>query len=731
MLLILYGTMGELGKKCRDYIQTKGYELIEKYNRVDGEAIHKERFDKRKYVSDEEFLDRTDSIFRYNVANIQVGFNWEQISDAVYNNKNKLLTCSPTDVTMFRNIRKVYAKSVKIIYCYIDAGAMEGLNVALSQKEKMASAEYGSRMALGLSIKECYSKNADLFDSVIIYGGEGSLFNYATIYQQLDAILGDEKQNNNNETKTDNKHYDIFIFASKKDLVHSQTNQHAEFIEEVVASLVCRGIRVFNSWNDLRSGDDFYESIKTAISGSRVFLPIVSENSLKSAFFYEELKIAMQAAKNSALIIKPISLDGAHLPEWMREYSAYNVKSEHYQGSVNFVEDWFISMFSGEATLKNLSEEIDVCVRTGLYERAYELQGSYVTTLHNHLSMWQRNGTVEKVNAWIKFLDLSIQIQNIERSSQIINSLLSDITDDLDVGFYNNVARSIVEYCNVSNTPADNMYERFYKCLNISLANQQKFFEAFNILYELETRKHDNIKKDAVDITLANKIAAYSNASVELFEALFENGIAQGYRDALISAYNRIIDYCKTVSLGNSITEKCIDRVSELKSISGSGIDETEEGRKTLQSLKVYLGQALPDTGNYDVFISHKSADDMLADKVYDYLRNCGFEVFCDHHTLGELRDSNYDKRVMEALGKSKHLILVASSPDYVKDGWVHDEWHHFHSDKRDGYRNGNLIMILSDDLLPRKAELPIELRDGYEIIKTSEFRDKINNYLW
>lgn len=107
MLLILYGTMGELGKKCRDYIQTKGYELIEKYNRVDGEAIHKERFDKRKYVSDEEFLDRTDSIFRYNVANIQVGFNWEQISDAVYNNKNKLLTCSPTDVTMFRNTRKV------------------------------------------------------------------------------------------------------------------------------------------------------------------------------------------------------------------------------------------------------------------------------------------------------------------------------------------------------------------------------------------------------------------------------------------------------------------------------------------------------------------------------------------------------------------------------------------------------------------------------------------------
>lgn len=730
MLLILYGAGAQLGKNCRDYLIDKGYQLVDKYSYIeDGKPLHESRFGQRIYLSKEDFYAKTDSLFRYNVANVQVGFSWEHISGALYDNKNMLLTCASADVSMLRKIKEVFREKVYIVYCYVDAAALEGLYVNLSG---MSANEYGSRMAMGLSIKECYSKNVDLFDSVVIYGGEGSVFNYKTIYQQFDAILSEEKQKNDNKIKIDNKHYDIYVSASKRDLVHSQTNQHAEFIEDVVASLVCHGISVFNSWHDLRSADDFYNSIKAAINGSRVFLPIISENSLNSAFFYEELKIAIQAAKNSALIIKPISLDGAVLPEWMSEYSAYNVKSEHYQGSVNFVEDWFVSMFSGEATLKNLSEEIEICVKTGLYERARELQGSYVTTLHNHLSMWHRNGTVEKVNAWIKYLNLSMQIQDFELSSQIINSLLTDITDDLDVSFYNNVSKSIVDYCNISNTPADNMYERFYKCLNISLANQQKFFEAFNMLYDLEARKQDNNNKEGtVDVTLANKIAAYSNASIELFEALFENGIAHGYRDALISAYNRIIDYCKTISLGNSITEKCIDRVSELKSISRSGIDETEEGRKTLQSLKVYLGQALPDTGNYDVFISHKSADDMLVDKVYDYLKNCGFEVFCDHHTLGELRDSNYDKRIMEALGKSKHIILVASSPDYVKDGWVYDEWHHFHSDKRDGYRNGNLIMILSDDLLPRKAELPSELRDGYEIIKTSGFRDRINNYLW
>lgn len=728
MLLILYGAASELGKKCRDHLQSKGYELIDKYSYIEeGGPLLESRYGQRIYLSKEEFLARTDSLFRYNIANVQVGFSWEHLSGALYGDKSKLLTCACSDVSMLRKIKEVYKDKVFIIYCYIDTAALEGLFV----HQDASADEYGIRMSIGLSIKECYTNNTDIFDSVIVYGGEGSLFNYKTIYQQLDAIVSNKTIARSNEKILTKKRYDIYISSSKNDLTHSKNNQHAEFIEDILYSFKSNGISVFNSCTDLNSGNNFYESIKDAINGSRVFLPIISENSLKSVFFYEELKIAIQAAKNSALIIKPISLDGAILPVWMSEYSAYNVKSEHYQGSVNFVEDWFIAMFSGEATLKKLSEEIDTCVKTALYDRACYLQGRYVTTLHNYLHKWRRNGTAEKVNAWIKYLNLSVQIEDFDRSSRIVNSLLPEVSDDLDISFYNNIAKCIVNYCNASNTSADDMYERFYKFLSVSNYNQQRFFEAFNALYDLPKRKQNYDNEESVDITLADKIAAYSNASVELFEALFESGMAKGYREALISAYNRIIDYCKTVSLGSPITEKCLDRVSELKATYVTEYDETENGKKTLQSLKVYLGQALPNTGNYDVFISHKSADDMLADKIYDYLKNCGFEVFCDHHTLGELRDSNYDKRVMEALGKSKHLILVASSPDYVKDGWVHDEWHHFHSDKRDKYRNGNLIMILSDDLLPRKSELPIELRDGYEIIKTSEFRNKINNYLW
>lgn len=145
----------------------------------------------------------------------------------------------------------------------------------------------------------------------------------------------------------------------------------------------------------------------------------------------------------------------------------------------------------------------------------------------------------------------------------------------------------------------------------------------------------------------------------------------------------------------------------------------------------MYLGQALPNTGNYDVFISHKSADDAIATKVYEYLQQTGRVAFCDHFTLRELHDSEYDKRIVESLENSKHLVVVASDPEYLKDKWVYSEWHRFYNDKRLNRRNGNLILVLSDDLMERVGELPSDLRDGIEIIKTSEFRNRIDDLLW
>lgn len=117
MLLILYGAASELGRKCRDHLQNKGYELVEKYSYAEEKPIFESRFGQRVYLSKDEFYAKTDSLFRYNVTNIQVGFNWEQISDAVYDNKNKLLTCASADAKMLRKIKEVYKDYLLLCGC--------------------------------------------------------------------------------------------------------------------------------------------------------------------------------------------------------------------------------------------------------------------------------------------------------------------------------------------------------------------------------------------------------------------------------------------------------------------------------------------------------------------------------------------------------------------------------------------------------------------------------------
>ena len=723
MLLILYGAASQFGAVSREYLQEKGFELVAKYSYAESAPVIESRHGERNYLPEEEFFAKTDSLFRYNVFNLQVGFNWDQIADAVYEGKNKLLTCSMDDINLLRKIKEVYKDNVKIIYCYIDTTTLEGLYASYPD---ITSSEYGSRMALGMSIKKCYVENADLFDSVVIYGGEDSLFNYASVFRQFDAILNEPA----GQEEKDTRRYDIFLLFCLSPASSLQSNLQYNFVKELVSRLEDHEIRIYQ-YSSLAEGENWQESLRENILRSSVFIPVLSEEGLQNIKFQQEMETASADAYNGGLVVKPISFDHCAVPAYLENTTAYPVDSERYLGSIDFIEDWFIGMFSGEKTLKKLSEEVEACVQTSLYRKAFEIQGSYLNVLRNHLSRWHKEGTIEKINALLKYLDLAAKANAFSDGERIMDELLKEYRDELDLGFAVKIASGLCDFGRDAGLSLEQIEKRIHQKCIAKEKTKEQFLSIVKERFSLGEEARDIQVQSVKDTGLADKIASYSKASVELFEALFERGIAPGYKETLITAYNRIIDYCKDISLGNEITERCIDRVSELKSLEEKVSTVTEDGKKTLQSLKVYLGQALPGTGRYDVFISHKSADDILADKVYNYLKQVGLEVFCDHHTLGEMHDAEYDKRVTSALQNAKHLVLVASSPEYVKDKWVYYEWHQFFSEKREGYRNGNLVMVLSDELFYHKSQLPAELRDGLEIIKTSEFRDRLNNYLW
>ena len=56
-------------------------------------------------------------------------------------------------------------------------------------------------------------------------------------------------------------------------------------------------------------------------------------------------------------------------------------------------------------------------------------------------------------------------------------------------------------------------------------------------------------------------------------------------------------------------------------------------------------------------------------------------------------------------------------------------EWDTFDNEVTDGRKEGALILVLADDIVANKGNLPIELR-AKEIVKMSEFRGRLLSYL-
>ena len=111
----------------------------------------------------------------------------------------------------------------------------------------------------------------------------------------------------------------------------------------------------------------------------------------------------------------------------------------------------------------------------------------------------------------------------------------------------------------------------------------------------------------------------------------------------------------------------------------------------------------------YDVFISSKSEDYSLANELYDYLHNEGYSVFVASKELEQIGEAQYRKAIDAALDATKHMIVVASSIDYINSKWVSYEWSIFSNDINSGYKDGNLLTILSPNI--QLKDLPAGLR--------------------
>lgn len=248
---------------------------------------------------------------------------------------------------------------------------------------------------------------------------------------------------------------------------------------------------------------------------------------------------------------------------------------------------------------------------------------------------------------------------------------------------------------------------------------------------KISIKEADESKKDAYQ-ELYNKIANYCNASIELFrEMVKQNQTPEGLNCIKVS-YSRLLGYCKTVGGMEDIIDNCLKELMVIE----REFDEKQQKEKDInkadkinRSYRTYLGLETIGVESYDAFISYKSQDELLARRVFDFLTSRGKKVFLSCETLKQIGRDEYTDTIYEALDKSNHFLLITSHPDYIKKGWVHDEWDYFLGEVRDGRKKGNLILIIHDDMKIDKLEFPHQLRHK-EIIKMSEFREKILGYL-
>lgn len=259
------------------------------------------------------------------------------------------------------------------------------------------------------------------------------------------------------------------------------------------------------------------------------------------------------------------------------------------------------------------------------------------------------------------------------------------------------------------------------------------FFEKCNRLarrYEEEKQ----VKTEKPTGNLHRLIAEHIETSILLFNELVKCGVPIGFNECLATGYDRLMEYCRIIG-ERELAVKCLDAIAP--NIKSGYIPEEEisdEAMLNLKCIKAYLGQTQPDSGNFDVFISHRSHDIEIAKTVYTHLKSKGKEAFLDRVALPVMGDSEYRNSILEAIDNSSHFVLVASDVNFFDSKWVKEECNLFCDEKREGRKNGNFIMVFPRQVCgeifsANKKNLPIQLR-SFEIIALEDIEENLMRYI-
>lgn len=286
MLFVLFGITAEMGQWSQKFFQEKGFELIQKYYYVPEDFAIRERYAKRTRSPKEDVL-KCD--FVYDNNGMLVGFNKEQIIDAVRGRKKCLITISSETISFIRQIKVAYGGYVTVLGTYIDERTLMTIFESLSD---ISEEELKRRINMGTAIKRNLLEDRKLFDDIVIYGGEGSLFDYKALATQYDYILAKAEKR---EKELNDKMYVELPYIGKEDYIFvSYSHLDSDKVFPFLHKLQLSGCRV---WYDegIKGGDNWRKILASKIQAENCknFLLFSSLNSTLSRDVQAEINAAL------------------------------------------------------------------------------------------------------------------------------------------------------------------------------------------------------------------------------------------------------------------------------------------------------------------------------------------------------------------------------------------------------------------------------------------------------
>ena len=297
MFIVLYGLTGQIGHRVRAHFASSGFRRMEKLYYmgldIDKKQVEAEGF---SVVSTPQELEKLcDYSYRTNTR--LIGFNKKDFDAAASGAEDMFTSVACSDIEFLKNLKADYGDYVTLVYVYFDDTTLEKAILYYDESQR------ADRLATGRTLKHVYINNPNLFDSVVLYGGEDSVFNEENLYLQLDGIVTRARSV---EVKLNSQRKVALPYVGPDDYIFiSYSHKDKKAVEEKLHILQRNGFRL---WYDsgIRGGENWRKVLREKIKFAKNVIVFSSKNSAAS----EDVKIEIVTADAFEKKIVNVSLDG-------------------------------------------------------------------------------------------------------------------------------------------------------------------------------------------------------------------------------------------------------------------------------------------------------------------------------------------------------------------------------------------------------------------------------------